>query len=84
MAQSPGYDPDIFISYAHNDNYGFGGQPGWVDVFEDWLFLAPRSAGRPEQPPFPPLINIDILDNSRSDQIDPHITARLLAAGVGQ
>ena len=38
MAQSPGYDHDIFISYAHNDNYGFGGQPGWVDVFEDWLF----------------------------------------------
>ena len=38
MAQSPGYDHDIFISYAHNDNYGFGGRPGWVDVFEDWLF----------------------------------------------
>ena len=38
MAQSPGYDHDIFISYAHNDNYGFGGHPGWVDVFEDWLF----------------------------------------------
>lgn len=38
MAQSPGYDHDIFISYAHNDNYGFGGGPGWVDVFEDWLF----------------------------------------------
>ena len=38
MAQSPGYDHDIFISYAHNDNYGFGGRPGWVDVFEDWLY----------------------------------------------
>ncbi len=38
MAQSPGYDHDIFISYAHNDNYEFGGRPGWVDVFEDWLF----------------------------------------------
>ena len=38
MAQSPGYGHDIFISYAHNDNYGFGGGPGWVDVFEDWLF----------------------------------------------
>ena len=35
MAQSPGYDHDIFISYAHNDNYGFGGGPGWVDVFEE-------------------------------------------------
>ncbi len=22
-------------SYAHNDNYGFGGHPGWVDVFEE-------------------------------------------------
>jgi len=49
-----------------------------------WLFLAPHSASRPQLPPFPPLINIDILDNSRSDQIDPHITARLLAAGVEQ
>ena len=38
MAQSPGYDHDIFISYAHNDNYGFGERPGWVDVFEDWLY----------------------------------------------
>jgi TIR domain len=38
MAQSPGYDHDIFISYAHNDNYEFGGRPGWVDVFEDWLY----------------------------------------------
>ena len=35
MAQSPGYANDIFISYAHNDNYEFGGRPGWVDVFED-------------------------------------------------
>ena len=38
MAQSPGYEHDIFISYAHNDNYGFGGNAGWVDVFEDWLY----------------------------------------------
>lgn len=38
MAQSPGYDYDIFISYAHNDNYGFGERPGWVDIFEDWLY----------------------------------------------
>jgi TIR domain len=38
MAQVPNFDHDIFISYAHNDNYGFGGRPGWVDVFEDWLY----------------------------------------------
>jgi len=49
-----------------------------------WLFLAPRSAGRPDLPAFPPLIHIDILDNSQSDHIDPQITARLLATGVGQ
>ena len=49
-----------------------------------WLFLAPRSAGRPDLPSFPPLIHIDILDNSQSDHIDPQITARLLATGVGQ
>jgi hypothetical protein len=49
-----------------------------------WLFLAPHGAGRPDLPSFPPLIHIDILDNSQSDQIDPQIAARLLAAGVGQ
>ncbi len=48
-----------------------------------WLFLAPLSTGRPDLPAFPPLIHIDILDNSQSDRIDPRITARLLAAGVG-
>jgi hypothetical protein len=49
-----------------------------------WLFLAPHGAGRPELPSFPPLIHIDILDNSRSDQIDPQVTARLLSSGAGQ
>ncbi|MFO7497578.1 MAG: toll/interleukin-1 receptor domain-containing protein [Desulfobacterales bacterium] len=37
MAQSPGYEHDIFISYAHNDNYGIADRPGWVDVFEEAL-----------------------------------------------
>jgi len=36
-----------------------------------WLFLAPRSAGWPDLPSFPPLIHIDILDNSQSDQHRP-------------
>ncbi|RPJ10679.1 MAG: toll/interleukin-1 receptor domain-containing protein [Deltaproteobacteria bacterium] len=37
MAQIPGYEYDIFISYTHDDNEGFGSRPGWVDNFEDWL-----------------------------------------------
>lgn len=37
MAQIAGYENDIFISYAHDDNQGFGNRPGWVDIFEDWL-----------------------------------------------
>ena len=37
MAQIPGYEYDIFISYTHDDNEGFGNRPGWVDNFEDWL-----------------------------------------------
>ncbi|MCB2173515.1 hypothetical protein KQH65_12320 [archaeon] len=49
-----------------------------------WLFLAPHGAGRPDLPVFPPLIHIDILDNSRSDAIDPQITARLLGDGAGR
>jgi hypothetical protein len=48
-----------------------------------WLFVAPSSAGKPDLPAFPPLINIDILDNSHSDHIDPQITAQLLATGGG-
>ncbi len=37
MAHAPGYQHDIFISYAHNDNYGIAGAPGWVDVFQEGL-----------------------------------------------
>ena len=37
MAHTPGYQHDIFISYAHNDNYGLAGSPGWVDFFEEGL-----------------------------------------------
>jgi hypothetical protein len=46
-----------------------------------WLFIAPNSSGKPDLPVFPSLININILDNSRSDKIDPQVTDRLLAAG---
>jgi hypothetical protein len=46
-----------------------------------WLFLAPGGSGPPELPAFPPLIRINILDNRRSEQIDPQVTARLLAPG---
>ena len=49
-----------------------------------WLFLAPNSAGKPDLPAFPPLIKINVLDNSRSDKIDPHVTERLLDAGGAQ
>jgi hypothetical protein len=49
-----------------------------------WLFLAPNSRGRPDLPPLPPLIKINILDNSRSDKIDPQVTSPLLAAGAAQ
>ncbi len=49
-----------------------------------WVFLTPHGAGRPVLPPLPPLIHIDILDNSQSDTIDPRITAQLLAAGAEQ
>jgi hypothetical protein len=37
MAQMPGYENDIFISYTHDDNYGVGNRPGWVDIFEKSL-----------------------------------------------
>jgi hypothetical protein len=47
-----------------------------------WLFLAPNSSGRPDLPSFPPLIKISILDNSRSEKIDPQLTSQLLAAGA--
>ncbi|BBO84726.1 hypothetical protein DSCO28_52920 [Desulfosarcina ovata subsp. sediminis] len=37
MAQAAGYEHDIFISYAHDDNHAPGGQPGWVAHFHEWL-----------------------------------------------
>ena len=37
MAQVPGYNYDIFISYAHDDNVRIGGGEGWVDTFHDSL-----------------------------------------------
>lgn len=49
-----------------------------------WVFLAPPTGGRADFPVFPPLIHIDILDNSHSESIDPELTAKLLEAGVAQ
>ena len=49
-----------------------------------WVFLAPPSGERSDLPLFPPLIHIDILDNSRSDNIDPALTAKLLEAGAAR
>ncbi len=49
-----------------------------------WLFLAPNSSGRPDLPAFPPLIKINILDNSSSEKIDPQVTSQLLAAGAAR
>jgi TIR domain-containing protein len=41
MSFVPGFEFDIFISYAHNDNTPIGASPGWVDEFqeslENWL-----------------------------------------------
>lgn len=38
MAQTPGYEYDIFISYAHDDNYPLGaGDNGWVTQFHELL-----------------------------------------------
>jgi hypothetical protein len=37
MAQIPGFNYDIFISYTHNDNHGLTDAPGWVDRFHDAL-----------------------------------------------
>ena len=66
---------------AISEQFEFENQSSLENI---WLFLAPRSAGRPDLPSFPPLIRINFLDNSQSDQIDPQIAARLLGAGVGQ
>jgi hypothetical protein len=37
MAHAAGYEHDIFISYAHDDNHAPGDTPGWVDQFQQWL-----------------------------------------------
>jgi TIR domain/Domain of unknown function (DUF4062) len=38
MGYVPGYENDVFISYAHVDNVPIvPGKPGWVDFFEDLL-----------------------------------------------
>lgn len=38
MALVPGYENDVFISYAHADNDPtIPGKPGWVDFFEELL-----------------------------------------------
>jgi TIR domain len=49
-----------------------------------WVFVAPPSGERSDLPVFPPLIHIDILDNSRSESIDPELTDRLLSAGAAR
>ena len=43
-----------------------------------WVFLAPASGGRVDLPKFPPLININILDNSHAETIDPQVISPLL------
>ena len=37
MAETTGYEYDIFISYAHDDNSLLGGDKGWVTQFHDLL-----------------------------------------------
>ena len=37
MAETAGYDYDIFISYAHDDNSVLSGDKGWVTQFHDLL-----------------------------------------------
>jgi hypothetical protein len=37
MAQVPGFEYDIFISYIHDDNHSPTAAPGWVDRFHDAL-----------------------------------------------
>ena len=66
---------------AISEQFEFENRPSLERI---WLFLAPAGTGRPDLPVFPPLIQIDVLDNSQSDNIDPRLTARLLTAGVGQ
>jgi len=37
MGWLPGYENDIFISYAHDDNRPQFGSNGWIDYFEEHL-----------------------------------------------
>lgn len=43
-----------------------------------WIFLAPASGGNVELPQFPPLIKINVLDNSHAETIDPQVISPLL------
>jgi hypothetical protein len=49
MGYVPGYENDVFISYAHVDNEPIvPGKPGWVDFFEDLLRKRVRARMRGE------------------------------------
>lgn len=49
MGYVPGYENDVFISYAHVDNDPLvEGKPGWVDFFEDLLRKRVRARLRGE------------------------------------
>jgi hypothetical protein len=43
-----------------------------------WVYLSPDSEGRLTLPKFPPLIRINVLDNSHAETIDPHVISPLL------
>src|SRR5262245_28534084 len=47
MGFVPGYENDVFISYAHKDNDPIG-KTGWVDFFEDLLRKRLRARLREE------------------------------------
>lgn len=46
-----------------------------------WVFLAPASGGQVNLPQFPPLIKINVLDNSHAETIDPQVISPLLQQG---
>jgi hypothetical protein len=43
-----------------------------------WVYLAPASEGQLALPKFPPLIKINVLDNSHAETIDPQVISPLL------
>ena len=43
-----------------------------------WVYLSPDSEGRLTLPKFPPLIKINVLDNSHAETIDPQVISPLL------